>query len=136
MKKLYLVLSLFFVTSFTFAQTNSDFVGMWKSIVKASGFKTTTPTYLVLNADGTFIWGIDSTASDPMKGTSGGTWGVTNEGEIKFIPADTSAEIRYYQLSGNNRYKYEYTEKNGKKVPVYMLEMDFYIEKISSNTEK
>ena len=131
MKNYFLTIIILFISSISFAQSISDYTGMWKSIVKASGLKAQNsyPTYLVLNDDGNYILGIDSTDSDPMKNSSGGKWSVNDEGEIKFIPADTSAEIRYYVPNGI-RYKYEFTEKDGKKIPVNMLEMDFYIEKV------
>ena len=58
---------------------------MWKAIVKA-GNKPTTPTYISLNPDFTYIWGIDSSQSDPMRGASKGTWDITSENEIKLIP--------------------------------------------------
>lgn len=104
---------------------------MWKSYVKAGNKPNTTQTYMVFNSDGSFLWNIDSLESDPMKNSSGGRWSVTDEGEIKLVPADTLTGVRYYRPSGNNIYIYTYKEKNGKKVKVFMLEMDFYIEKIS-----
>lgn len=138
MRKLFLILIFLFITTISYAQTKSDIVGTWKDIVKVSGLKgnNAAPTYMVLNEDNTFIWGIDSTASDPLIRASTGVWVLTDEGEIKIIPNDSSAEIRYYKPSGENLYKYEYTEKNGEKVPVYMLEMDFYIEKIYTDSDK
>lgn len=127
-----------FISSISFAQSKSDIVGTWKDMVQVSGLKAnnTSSIYMVFYEDNSFIWGIDSTASDPMARTSNGVWSLTDDGEIKIVPNDTSAEIRYYRPNGENIYKYEYTEKYGKKVPVYMLEMDFYIQKVSINTEK
>lgn len=131
MKKLFFIVAILFASSFSFAQSDSNFVGMWKSYVKAGNKPNTTQTYMVFNSDGSFLWNIDSLESDPMKNSSGGRWSVTDEGEIKLVPADTLTAVRYYRPSGNNIYIYTCEEKNGKKVKVFMLEMDFYIEKIS-----
>lgn len=130
MKNLILIIAVVVVTSSSHAQSDSGYAGLWKAIVHASN-KLTVPTFFMLNSDGTYNWGIDSAAYDPLKNATAGTWSISNDGEIKLIPSDTAAEIRYYQLQEKNLYKYKYSEKNGKKEPVYMLEMDFYIEKIS-----
>jgi hypothetical protein len=129
MKKILLVLLLFFIASFTFGQDKSGYTGIWKVIVKA-GNKPTTPTYVLFSPDYTYIWGIDSSKSDPMTGVSKGTWDITSENEIKFIPENTSDEIRYYSQKDENMYKYTYVEKKGIKTPVKMLEMDLFIQKI------
>ena len=129
MKKTFLILVLFLIASFSFAQDKSEYAGMWKAIAKA-GNKPTTPTYLSLNPDFTCIWGIDSSQSDPMRGASKGTWDITSENEIKFIPDNTTDEICYYSPKGENMYKYDFVEKNGVKSKVKMLEMDIYIQKI------
>ena len=135
MNKLIVVILFLFLSSFSFAQSDSELTGMWKSIVQASN-KKTVPTYFNLNSDGSYVWGVDSATSEPLPGSSAGTWNLTEDVEIKFIPSDTSSEIRYYKSSGDSMYKYQYYEKDGKKVPVYMLEMDFYIMKISKESGK
>jgi hypothetical protein len=132
MKKTFLILVLFLISSFSFAQEKSGYAGMWKAIVKA-GNKPTTPTYVSLNPDFTYIWGIDSSQSDPIKGVSKGTWDITSENEIKFIPDNTTDEICYYSPKGENMYKYDFVEKNGVKSKVRMLEMDLYIQKIKED---
>ncbi|MBS1518573.1 MAG: hypothetical protein JSS91_10850 [Bacteroidetes bacterium] len=138
MKKIFLTLLFLFITSVSFSQSAADLTGNWKEYVKASGFKENniTPTYMILNEDFTFIRGIDSAASDPMKETSTGKWSLTDDGLIKIIPDDTASEIRYYKPSGENRYKYEFTEKDGKKVRVQMLEMDIFMEKIPADPSR
>jgi hypothetical protein len=103
---------------------------MWKCTVRASNNKKTVPAFFILNSNGSYVWGIDSVTADTLEGYSTGSWNLTDEGEIKLIPSDSSAEIRYYKPSGDNMYKYAYYEMDGKKMPVQMLEMDFYIEKL------
>lgn len=130
MKTITVVFILMIFRSSLIAQTDSDLAGNWKCFVKASLKGDTKPTYMVLNSDGTFIQGIDSTADDPIKNSSRGKWILTGEKEIKLIPDDTSAEIRYYVPKENFLYEYRYTEKEGKKIMIIMTDMDFYIEKI------
>ena len=132
MKKIFLILVLCVTASFSFSQDKSGYAGMWKAIVKV-GNKRTTLTYVSLNPDFTYIWGIDSSQSDPMKGVSKGTWDITSENEIKFIPDITTDEIRYFSLKSENMYKYIYFEKDGIKSPVIMLEMDLYLQKIKND---
>ena len=131
MKKIILVLLLTFIASFSFGQNKYDYAGMWKSIVKA-GNKPTTPTYASLNIDGSYIWGIDSTQTDPMKSVSKGTWEITSENEIKFIPENSPGEAQYYVPKGGNLYEYRYFDKEGKKTLVFMLEMSTCLQKIDS----
>ena len=71
MKKSFFLILIIFASSFCYSQTKSDLAGMWKSMVDA-GMKKTNPTYFALNADGTYIWGIDSIKSDPNKSSSKG----------------------------------------------------------------
>ncbi len=124
-------LFLLLFASLCFAQPATEYCGIWKIDVAVSGLKAQrqTPTYLKLNPDSSYAWGIDSTADDPMKGVSKGRWIVNAEGEIAFTSEGGDGEIRYYHPVGNSRYKYTYVESNGKKTVVQMLEMDFYIEK-------
>ncbi len=135
MKKIVFILLFLSINSFSYSQSDSGLVGMWKSLVRASN-KKTIPTFFVLNSDNSYVWGVDSATADTLSGYSTGIWNLTDDGEIKFVPSDTSREIRYYRPSGNNMYQYKYYEKDGKKAPVYMLEMDFYIERISYYSEK
>ena len=133
MKTIYLSLFLLFFASLCFAQDAIEYTGIWKIRVAASGFKAnnTTITYLQLNPDSTFVWGIDSTAEDPMKGVSKGTWKVNADGDISFTSNPDDGEIRYYHRVSNGRYTY--VETNGKKTLVHTLEMDFFIEKCTQN---
>jgi uncharacterized alpha/beta hydrolase family protein len=78
MKKLFLILSLFLITSFSFAQSDSELVGMWKCTVQASNNKKTIPTFFILNSDGSYVWGIDSVTSDTLNGYSTGIWNFTD----------------------------------------------------------
>lgn len=128
MKKMFFVLLVVLLSSYSFSQTKTDLVGIWKAYVKA-GNKPTTPTYMLLNADGTYIWGVDTSGAIVDK-TSKGTWDLTSENEIKIMPDDKTADISYYVNIGNNKYKYEFVDKDGVKTKVRMLEMDWYMEKM------
>jgi hypothetical protein len=131
MKKINIILLLSFLASFSFAQNKSDYAGMWKSTVKA-GNKPTVPTYILLDSNGTYLWGIDSTQTDPMKNTSKGTWDITSENEIKFTTESTPIETKYYVPKGENLYEYMYFDNEGKKTIVGMLEMSLYLQKVNS----
>ncbi len=114
------------------AQSKTDLAGTYKIVVKQSGPKAnfkTTPAYLLLKADGTYIWGIDSTAAEPLKGTSKGKWEVTADKEIKIVPEPGGMPVRYYVNTGGKSYMYRYGETDGKKTPVQRLEIDEFLEK-------
>jgi len=129
MRKTTSLLLFLFLATFSFAQNDSTYFGKWKIIVQA-GEKRTTPSYLLLNPDSTFITSADSTFMDAKQKASEGKWKVTSESEIKLIPADTSREIHYYKQTGGWRFKYSSTEKNGVKSPVFLTDMDVYVEKL------
>lgn len=108
------------------SQTKSELAGMWKIVVEA-GMKKTAPTYLKLNEDGTYIWGMDSTQADPNKSISKGTWDLTADNEITFISSEPSAGS-YYTKRGDI-YEYRGNIENGKKKPEITLDYSLYIQK-------
>ena len=128
MKKSLFIFFVLLLTAYTFGQSKTDMAGLWKTYVKA-GNKPVTPTYMQLNADGTYIWGVDTSGVIVDK-TSKGTWDLTSENEIKIMPEDKTADISYYVNIGNNKYKCQYIDKDGVKTKVRMLEMDWYMEKM------
>lgn len=129
MKKIFLFLIFSVITLFSFAQKDSTFCGKWQIIVDA-GNKHTTPTYMLLKADSTFMTSGDSTFVDAKQKASQGKWSVTKTGDVKLVPSDTSREIHYYRHQSGWKFKYYENEKNGVRTPVFMLEMDIYIEKL------
>jgi hypothetical protein len=130
MKKL-VILIIFLTAASVYAQSKSDITGTWEIIVKRSGLKNypTPRQFTVFNDDGTYIWGIDSTNSDPLQSVSKGTWDITDDGLVKLIPSDQAKnEFTYYKLSGDDRLNWNSSEINGKKETV-MLEMSIYLER-------
>jgi hypothetical protein len=123
------LLLLFCLHLFCTAQKDSTFFGKWQIIIEASN-KNTTPTYMLLSPDSTFVTSGDSTFSDYNKKASQGKWKLSSTGDIVLIPTDTSHETHYYKHVSGWKYKYSETEKHGVRTPVYMLEMDIYIEKL------
>jgi hypothetical protein len=131
MKKIFIAL-LILSSTFCFAQSKSDITGTWKIIVKRSGLKNyTSPSgYTEFKDDGTYIWGIDSTNSDPLQSAAKGTWDLTDDGHLRLVEANNSNnEINYYKKSGDDRLKWDYNEINGKRNGV-MLEMSLSLEKM------
>jgi hypothetical protein len=130
MKKLAILVII--LTASVYAQSKSDITGTWEIIVKRSGLKNypTPRQYTVFNDDGTYIWGIDSTNSDPLQSVSKGTWDVTDDGLVKLTPSDQAKnEYIYYKKSGEDRLTWNGREINGKKETV-MLEMSIYLDRI------
>ena len=113
-----------------YAQSNSDITGTWEIIIKRSGLKNypSHVQYTDFSDDGSYIWGIDSTNSDPLQSVSKGKWELTDDG-VKMMPQDQSRnEIIYYKKSGDDILKWNGSEMNGKKENV-MLEMSVYLQK-------
>jgi hypothetical protein len=129
MKKTIPILLFSLLSALLFSQTDSTYFGKWKITVVA-GEKRTVPSYLLLKSDSTFMTGSDSTFSDQKQKASEGKWKVTSQEEIELIPSDTSREIHYYKHVSGWKFKYASTEKKGVKSPVFMLEMDIYVEKL------
>jgi hypothetical protein len=129
MKKLFVVLLLIFISSLSYSQTKSDLAGIWKATVKA-GNKPTTPTYMLLNADGTFAAGVDSTGNVIDVNGWKGKWDVTSDNEIKII-IDDSGNGRIYVKNDGNRYMYIFDENGGVRTKVRMLEQSWYLEKVN-----
>ena len=114
-----------------YAQSKSDITGTWEIIIKRSGSKNypSPVQYTVFNDDGSYIWGIDSTNSDPLQSVSKGTWDLTGDGLVKMMPQDQSRnEIIYYKESGDDILKWNGSEMNGKKENV-MLDMSIYLQR-------
>ena len=131
MRKLIFFVLIAMFSVYAFGQTKAEMPGIWKSTVKA-GNKPTTPTYMLLKDDGTFKGNVD-TSGNEITGTTPwtGKWDLTSENELKFMPDDATAEIRYYTPLGNDMlYRYTLVEKDGVKTKVHMLEMDFYLQKM------
>ena len=99
------------------AQTKADMPGMWK-IVTDVGMKVTHPSYLQLNEDGSYIWGIDSTLPDPNKFISKGTWELTADSFIKLMSDLQGQRATYYEKQ---------VDDNGKRVPEITLEYSTYL---------
>ena len=129
MTKIFLLAIFSFITTFSFAQTDSTFCGKWKISVVA-GEKHPPATYMLLKKDSTFITSGDSTFADQKKKASEGKWKVTSDGELKLIPSDTSRDIHYYNHVAGWKFKYSETGKNGVKKKVMLMEMDVYVEKM------
>jgi len=103
---------------------------MWR-IYHELGKKKSTAGYVLLNDDKTYLWGIDSSQSESMKNTIKGTWELTSKPEIKFIPDDINAQVKYFVQREDTRYDYYAYDKDGVKTQETSLEMMIYIEKIS-----
>ena len=130
MKKIFVLIILVFFASNSYSQLKIDLVGVWRITVQA-GEKPTTPTYALLNADGSYLWGTDSTGSDPDGKASIGTWDLTLQKEIKIIPVNKTDKIRYYgPMGSDNMYKYKYYEDNGQKVLDKQTDMSVFMQKI------
>ena len=116
---------IFPLTSYT--QTQSDLSGMYKIVLKLSGGKTNPAiTYAMLNSDGTYAWGIDSSKSDPMDGVSKGVWNVSPENEIKLV--DNSNYTRYF-VSNGSMFRYVYYDKDGVKTKDQSTDTSLFIQK-------
>jgi hypothetical protein len=127
MNKTIFVILIFLISTLAFPQSKSDIAGVWKATVKA-GDKLTNPTYVMLNSDGTYSWGVDADGAVSDKATKG-TWDLTGENEIKIMPEGGSADISYYVKKGN-QYRYEYVEEKGVKTRAFVSDMDWYLEKV------
>ncbi len=112
--------------------SRSVFVGMWKLSVAVSGPKAQPhPTYVQLLADSTFIWGIDSTAQDPMQGVTHGRWDIGSQAEIVFYQHTQYGDFNsYYEHQSGMLYMLRGHEESGRKVPEIRLETDTYLEKL------
>jgi hypothetical protein len=130
MKKLFFIPLLLFIAVSGFGQTKSDLAGTWKIVTAVSNKQQPPPTYLLLNADGTYLWGIDSAQTDPMKSVTKGTWDLTSERDIKFLPADQSDRGKYYAPRGENMYEYDGYDVNGKRTPEIVLEVSLFIQQV------
>ncbi len=131
MKKfIFVLLSFLFIIS-AVAQSRSDMPGLWKATVKA-GEKPTTPTYIFLNADGTYLWGVDSTGNSGTGNITKGKWDFTMDSNIKLIPEDPYAKTVYYVKSGDNLFKYEFYDLKGVKTKDKSTDMDLFLERVSN----
>ena len=129
-RKIFTVLILLSIVAFTSAQTKADLAGTWKTITQVSmGKQNPPPTYMALNADGTYLWGIDSTTGNPLKDVVKGTWDVTSDGDIKFMFTGSKDPARYYTKRGD-MYEYDGYEENGKKKHEIVLEISSFIQKV------
>jgi hypothetical protein len=130
MKKI-ILLFLISITTLAYSQTKAELAGVWFSKVDA-GEKPTTPSYFVLNSDGTYTWGVDSTGADVLGNSTVGTWDLTLDKEIKIISTDKK-DIKYYAPTGaDKKYKYKYFEKEGQKTLDKTTDMSIIIQKISN----
>jgi hypothetical protein len=131
MKKTFLVLFVLCAAAHSFGQSKSDLAGVWRATVKA-GNKPTTPTYLLFNSDGSYLWGVDS-LGNPGDNITKGLWDLTAENEIKLIPADATDRTRYYTYTGANMmYQYRYYDENGQKVKERSTDMSQYLQKLGN----
>lgn len=116
----------------SYSQTKADLSGVWRATVEA-GEKPTTPSYVMFNVDGTYLWGIDSTGGDPEGKGILGNWDLTMQKEIKMMPKDPKDKIRYYVFTGaDNKYKYKFYEQNGQKLVDKQTDMDMFLQKLSN----
>lgn len=131
MKKTFLVLFVLCAAAVSFGQSKSDLAGVWRVTLKA-GNKPTTPSYIMFNSDGSYLWGVDS-LGNPEDNIIKGTWDLTAENEIKIIPADATDKISYYAPTGTNMiYQYRFYEENGQKVKDRSTDMSLYIQKLGN----
>ena len=93
--------------------------------------RKTLVTYLVVNSNGSYIWGIDSAETDPLKNITKGTWEVTSDGDLEFIPENTKNKTSYYSKTGDV-YKYDGYEENGKKKHAALQGMTVSIQKMAA----
>ncbi len=115
--------------------TRQEIVGMWKIVSAASGVKQQPHiSYLALNNDSSYVWGIDSAKANPMDGVSKGRWEMTKEGEIKltFGSNDGPQYVTYYSPITHTRFRMTATDEDGKRTPSIMLETDLNIVKCGS----
>ncbi len=132
MKRTFLVLLILFAATLSFAQSKTDLAGVWKATVKA-GNKPTTPVYVMLNSDGTYLWGTDS-SGNALDRVWKGTWDLTDENEIKITSSDTPPTIKYYAPTGGNMiYQYRYYDDNGQKMKDRSTDMSQYLQKLGGN---
>ena len=123
-----LTLMVFFV-SISYTQTKADLAGVWRATIQA-GEKPTTTSYVLLNVDGTYLWGTDSSGQDPEGKAVLGNWDLTLLKEIKILPIDKSDKIRYYSPTGSdNMYKYKFYEQDGKKILDKNTDMSMFLQK-------
>lgn len=119
-----------FFVSLTYSQTKADLAGVWRATVQA-GEKPTTPSYVFLNVDGTYLWGTDSTGADPENKATLGNWDLTLQKEIKFLPLDKNDKVRYYAPTGSdNMYKYKFYEQGGQKTLDKSTDMSMFLQKL------
>jgi hypothetical protein len=116
------------------ARSFSDCIGVWKILPTSSGIKQNTPatTYLLLNADSSYVWGIDSTLANPLAKVSRGKWALTSDGDIKlsYGSESTTHYITYFSPIGSWKYSLQAMDENGTKTPSIMMETEFIIERI------
>ncbi|MCC6866389.1 MAG: hypothetical protein IT280_09565 [Ignavibacteria bacterium] len=116
------------VSTLCYSQNNSEYSGIWQSIVKA-GNKPTTPTYLQFNADGSCKWGVNQDGTDGTTVTTG-KWEITSDGEIKLTTDASPNYSQYYSPTGENmKFIYKYDETNGDKNLVRNTDMTVYLQK-------
>src|SRR5260221_6770020 len=102
MKKIILTLIIVFISTATYSQTKAELAGMWKIMTQVSmGKKDPAPTYFSLNADGTYLWPVDSASGNPLKDVSKDMWDVTSDGDIKLMPTEPNDRARYYAKRGD-----------------------------------
>lgn len=133
MQKIILITLFILTASLAYSQNNSDYSGMWEIIGQSSGVPgaKVIPTYLSLKADAFYIFGIDSSKSDPLETISKGKWEITSENEIRLVPENTKMETRYFRQQGTSGiYEYIFYDKDGIKTPIYMLESSLSIRKV------
>ncbi len=130
MKRILIIPALLIAAGVIFGQTKSDLTGKWKIVAAVSNKQQPPPTYLLLNDDGSYLWGIDSAQTDPMKNVTKGTWDLTSDGDIKFMPADPADRGKYYAPRGENMYEYDGYDTNGKRTPEIVLEVSLFIQQI------
>ena len=135
-----LLFSISWCTITVVAQTNAvatrpEIVGMWKIVSAASGVKQQPHiSYLALNNDSSYVWGIDSAKTNPMDGVSKGRWELTKDGEIKLTFGSNSGPqyVTYYSPISHARFRMAATDEDGKRTPSIMLETDINIVKCGS----
>jgi hypothetical protein len=117
MKKIILLsfITTVFFASNSYSQTKADLAGVWRATTQ-EGENPATVSYVLLNVDGTYSWGTDSTGQDPTGKALLGNWDLTLQKEIKILPLDKSAKIVYYAPMGSEGiYKYKFYDQAGQK---------------------
>ena len=90
-------------------QSRSSMIGIWKIVHPDEIIDSTHIPYtlLFLKADSTFIWGVDSSKTDPMANTLRGRWKQTAFGELKLMigPDLSTGIVGYYQRLNDTQYR-------------------------------